>query len=71
MSGSKADEAGGRIISQTFFIKLTPPPCATTADTDVATAIGRDLIREAMMLIKNAGEAEGFVVDVTASQIVY
>jgi hypothetical protein len=66
-----AAKAGGRVISLIFWIKLTPPQGGELGDTDAAAAIGRGLIREAMLLIKNAGEAEGFVVDIEVRQVNY
>lgn len=66
-----ADQAEGRIISLAFYVRLTPPQGGGLGDTDAAIAIGRGLVREAMLLLKNTGEAEGFVVDVEARQTVY
>lgn len=63
--------AEGRIISIDFHVRLTPPQDGRLGETDAAMAIGRGLIREAMLLLKNAGEAEGFEVEVTARQVVY
>lgn len=40
-------------------------------DTDAAVAIGEGLIREAMLMLKNTGEAEGFQVEMEVRQIVY
>lgn len=37
----------------------------------MAEAIGRGLIREVMLMLKNTGEAEGFAVDVKVDQVVY
>lgn len=65
-----ADKAEGRIISLSFYVKLTPPD-APLGETEMAMEIGRGLVREAMLLLKNAGEREGFVVDITVSSIVY
>lgn len=66
-----AATAPRRIISIGFHVRLTPPQGGELGDTDVAALIGRGLIKEAMLLLKNAGEAEGFVVDVEAIQVVY
>lgn len=65
-----ADQARGRIISLSFHVRLTPPD-APLGETDEATEIGRGLIREAMLLLKNAGEREGFAVEITATNVVY
>lgn len=66
-----ADKAEGRVISMSFHVKLTAPQGGELGDTDEAMLIGRGLIREAMLLLKTAGEREGFVVDVTATNTVY
>lgn len=66
-----ADTVGCRAISLSFWVKLTPPQGGDLGETDAAAAIGRGLVREAMLLIKNTGEAEGFVVDVEVSQVNY
>ena len=66
-----AAQAPRRIISLGFHVRLTPPPGGEMGDTDVAMLIGRGLIKEALLLLKNAGEAEGFAVDVDAIQVVY
>lgn len=65
-----ADKAEGRIISLYFHIKLTPPD-VPLGDTDGADLIGIGLIKEAMLLLKTAGEKEGFSVQITATNIVY
>jgi len=39
--------------------------------TDASFELGKGLAREAMLLLKNAGEAEGFVVEIEATQVVY
>jgi hypothetical protein len=67
---SLAAKAEGRVISIGFHVRLTPP-AAEPGETDAAIEIGRGLIREAMLMLKNTGEAEGFVVDVAAEQVVY
>ena len=66
-----ASKARGRVISIMFGVRLTPPQVGPLGDTDQATAIGKGLIREAMLMLKNAGEAEGFEVEIDARQIVY
>jgi len=65
-----ADKSDGRVISLYFHVKLTPP-AAPLGHTDYAEAIGKGLIKEAMLLLKNAGEAEGFTVQITATNVVY
>lgn len=65
-----ADKAEGRIISLYFHIKFTPP-AAPLGETDNADLIGIGLIKEAMLLLKTAGEKEGFNVQITATNIVY
>jgi hypothetical protein len=54
-----------------FHVTLTPPQGGELGETEIAVEIGRGLIREAMLMLKNAGEAEGFVVEVEARQVVY
>ena len=66
-----AAKAGGRGISIGFHVRLTPPQDGKLGDTDAATEIGRGLIREAMLMLTNTGEAEGFAVEVEAQQAVY
>lgn len=66
-----ASLAEGRIISIMFGVKLTPPQGGELGDTDAAVAIGEGLIREAMLMLKNTGEAEGFKVEMEVRQIVY
>jgi hypothetical protein len=70
---SLADRVEGRVIHLSFDITLIPPghPVANLGDTDAAMEIGRGLVREAMMLLKAAGEAEGFEVQIEASNVVY
>lgn len=64
--------AEGRVISMTFHVTMTPrEPVRVLGHTDAPFEIGRGLIREAMLLLKNAGSAEGFDVDVDATQVVY
>ena len=66
-----ADLVGGRTISMHVYVRLTPTGAKTVGTTDAAWEIGRGLIREATLLLKNAGEAEGFVVTIDAQQVVY
>lgn len=68
---ARALEVNGRVISIMFGVRLTPPQVGPLGDTDQATAIGEGLVREAMLMLKNAGEAEGFEVDIKARQVVY
>lgn len=65
-----AAQAEGRTISLGFHVRLTPPD-APPGDTDSAMEIGRGLIREAMLMLKSTGEAEGFAVEITATNVVY
>jgi len=66
-----AAKAEGRVISMSFYVRLTPPQGGEMGETEAAVEIGRGLIREAMLMLKNTGEAEGFVVDVEVRQLVY
>lgn len=54
-----------------FRVKFTPPQDGELGDTDAAMAIGNGLIREAMLMLKNTGEAEGFAVEVNVGLTVY
>lgn len=65
-----ADNAEGRTVSLGFYVKLTPPD-APIGETDSAMEIGSGLIREAILLLKNAGEREGFTVEIYATNVVY
>lgn len=67
----KADHVEGRVIHMTFDVTLTPQDTAHCGHSDMAYEIGKGLIREAMLMLKNAGEAEGFEVDIKARQVVY
>ena len=67
----KADGAEGRVISMSFYIRLTPSAGAELGHTDAATAIGHGLMDEAMQLLKAAAEAEGFQVFIEVTQRVY
>lgn len=66
-----AAKAEGRVISIGFHVRLTPPQDGRLGETDAAIEIGRGLIHEAMLMLKNTGEAEGFVVEVEAQQVAY
>lgn len=66
-----ADKAEGRIIHLAFDVTLIPPDTKNCGETDAAMDIGRGLAREAMLMLKNAGEAEGFIVGIEARQVVY
>lgn len=72
---SLAAKAQGRVIHMSFDVTLIPPghpiKLADLGDTDAAVDIGEGLIREAMLMLKNAGEAEGFTVQIEARQVVY
>lgn len=67
----KADRAEGRIIHLSFDVTLIPPDTGNPGETDAAMDIGRGLAHESMRLLKAAGEAEGFAVDIEARQVVY
>ena len=54
-----------------IYVRLTPPQGGEIGDTEAAAEIGRGLIREAMLLLKNAGEAEGFAVEMDVRQVIY
>lgn len=66
-----ADQAEGRVISLGFHVRLTPPETKVLGHTDAAVEIGRGLVCEAMLLLKTAGEREGFVVEISATNVVY
>ena len=70
-----SDKAQGRIIHLSFDVTLIPPghpvAWADLGDTDAAIDIGKGLILEAMMLLKSSCEAEGFKVEITATNVVY
>lgn len=58
-----------------FDVTLIPPghpvAWADLGETDAAMEIGKGLIREAMLMLKTAGEKEGFTVDIEARQVIY
>ena len=68
-------KAQGRIIHLSLDVTLIPPghpiKLADLGDTDAAVDIGKGLIHEAVMMLKNSGEAEGFKVQIEARQVVY
>lgn len=66
-----AEQAEGRTISISFYVRLVPVQVEKVGETDAAVAIGRGLILESMQLLKNAAEAEGFTVDIEVRQAVY
>lgn len=66
-----ATKAEGRVISMNFYVRLTPPQYGEIGETDAATAIGRGLIRELMLVLKAAAEKEGFEVFMDATPRVY
>lgn len=65
-----AERVAGRTIHVTVDIWLAPPEGQALGPTDAAVEIGRGLIREAFCLLKAAGEAEGFSVDIKAGQVI-
>ena len=69
-SKSLAEQALGRIISAHIDVKLTPPE-AEPGETDAADDIGHLLIGGALRLLKQAGERNGFNVEITITQVVY
>jgi hypothetical protein len=66
-----AEAAEGRIISQQISVRMTPPQDGRLGHTDAACEIGRGLIKEAVELIRAAGEKEGFIVEIEATQVIY
>ena len=70
-----ADEVDGRVIHISLDITLIPPghpiKFELLGDTDRAMDIGQGLVREAVALMKTAGEAEGFTVQVEAREVVF
>lgn len=67
---SLAERVEGRTIHITVDVWLRPPKGQPVGETDAAIEVGRGLIREAFGLLKAAGEAEGFVVELDARQVV-
>lgn len=70
-----ADKVDGRIIHISLDVTLIPPghpiKFELLGDTDRAMEIGQGLVDEAMTLMKAAGEAEGFTVQIEARRVVY
>lgn len=54
-----------------IYVRLTPPQDGRLGNTDVAREVGKGLVHEALLLIRNAGKAEGFDVDIELTQVVY
>ena len=71
MTPGRADTVGGRIIHQRIDVTMTPPPCVPIGNTDVANALGHELLSTAITGLRVAAEAEGFVVEVEYGQVVY
>lgn len=66
-----ADHVEGRIIRMSFDVTLTPQDTTHCGHSDMAYEIGKGLIREAILLIRDAGEKEGFKVQIDYGQMVY
>ena len=66
-----ADQAAGRVISMSIYVRLTPPQTGEIGHTEPAVAIGRGLIHESMRLLQAAAEKEGFEVFMEATARVY
>ena len=65
-----AAKVEGRTIHITVDVWLAPPEGQTVGETDAAMQIGNGLIREAFALLKAAGEAEGFEIEIKAKQVI-
>lgn len=65
-----ADQALGCTISVGFSVRLRAPSDGPRGDTDMAMEIGEGLIREALLLLKTAAEAEGFEVEIKPTQMI-
>lgn len=63
--------AGGRVIHQNIDVTMKPPYCESLGHTDAAMALGKELLSAAVTGLCVAAEAEGFVVEVEAIQVVY
>jgi len=61
----------GRTIHITVDVWLAPPEGQDVGEVDPALEIGKGLIREALMLLKAAADAEGFSIDIKAKQVVF
>ncbi|HEY6020106.1 MAG TPA: hypothetical protein VIY48_09450 [Candidatus Paceibacterota bacterium] len=66
-----ADTVEGRFIHMAFDVTLFPEQTEHLGDTDAAMDYGRQLIREAMLLIQMVAQAEGFRAEIEASNTVY
>ena len=66
-----ADTVEGRFIHMAFDVTLYPEKTEHLGDTDAAMDYGRQLIREAMLLIQMVAEADGFRAEIEASNTVY
>lgn len=75
MAENTSGSLDGRVIHVILDVMLTPPghpvSWAELGDTDRAMEIGRGLVREAVAMIKTAGEAEGFAVQINAREVVF
>jgi len=67
----KAELCEGRTISGTLYFKLTPKEPQPTGHTDMARAIGKGLVNEALALLRLAAEKEGFEVEIKDTIWVY
>lgn len=65
-----ADHVEGRFIHMAFDVTLYPEKTDHLGDTDAAMDYGRQLIKEAMLLIQMVAEAEGFRAEIEASNTV-
>jgi hypothetical protein len=63
-------KAEGRVIHIKVDIRMTPPD-EEVGHTDEAMALGLGIIKEALLLIKTAGEREGLKVDITQTTTVF
>lgn len=66
-----ADTVEGRFIHMAFDVTLYPEKTEYLGDTDAAMDYGRQLIKEAMLLIQMVAEADGFRAEIEASNTVY
>lgn len=65
-----SEQVQGRIISAHIDMKLTPPQCEL-GETDAAWDIGHNLVQGAMRLMQEAGDRNGFKVEITYTLVVY
>jgi len=70
---SLAEKVEGRTIHITIDVWMVPPAVASQylGNSDIAFEIGSGLIHEALLMLKNTGEAEGFTVEIKTRQVVY